>query len=194
MIELIVQLALSNLVVSVALAMLAHAVDRHGRYPAIAHALWVLVLLKVLTPPLVTLPLVPVGSATIPGGAPAFSTDSASALGGIAAWADIVDLVLPALLVTWVIGSAFVLAVSLLRIRRFDRLLRRTSHEAAADIQALAAAIATTLAPSQPADHPRHFRSALPADLVDGRPSPHRHPRGALRCRRRRRAGLGPGP
>lgn len=50
-------IVLSNLLVAALLAIPAWLVSRWGRRPALAHALWVLVLVKLVTPPLLRLPL-----------------------------------------------------------------------------------------------------------------------------------------
>ena len=50
-------IALSNAAAAIALALLAAAVGRFARRPAAAHALWVLVLLKLVTPPVWTVPI-----------------------------------------------------------------------------------------------------------------------------------------
>jgi beta-lactamase regulating signal transducer with metallopeptidase domain len=135
------ELAVSNLVLSTALAVLAHAVDRRDRYPAVAHVLWLLVLVKVLTPPILTLPL-------LPGAIPESATQGAAVDPGARATdllPGLTDQALPALLLAWAAGSALVLVISLLRIRRFDRLLRASSSEAPAGIRARAASIADEL-------------------------------------------------
>src|SRR5262249_20361945 len=48
---------LSNVVVAALLAVLAWCVDRVCRRPALTHALWLLVLIKLVTPPFVTVPM-----------------------------------------------------------------------------------------------------------------------------------------
>src|SRR4051812_38404526 len=48
---------LSNALMAAVLALPAAAVARLGRRPALAHALWLLVLLKLLTPPLIPIPV-----------------------------------------------------------------------------------------------------------------------------------------
>ena len=53
------ELTLSNVCVSAALALVAFAVHRGGRHPFLAHALWLGVLLKLVTPPVITVPLIP---------------------------------------------------------------------------------------------------------------------------------------
>jgi beta-lactamase regulating signal transducer with metallopeptidase domain len=56
-VDALVRLALTNTVVAVALAVLAVGLGRAVRRPALTHALWILVLLKLLTPAGVPLPL-----------------------------------------------------------------------------------------------------------------------------------------
>lgn len=53
----IVGWVLSNTLIGVVLGGLAYACDRFWKRPALSHALWVLVLVKLLTPPIVTLPI-----------------------------------------------------------------------------------------------------------------------------------------
>ena len=146
----LLQLAVSNALLSAALAGLAYAVHHRGRHPVLAHALWVVVLVKVVTPPLVILPLVPrPASVVVDSGPP-----TAASLGALAqalspgAPEMTAPLVVdgPALLVLlWALGSALVLAVSLLRVRRFEGLLRRTSTPAPPPIARLAQTLATSL-------------------------------------------------
>ncbi len=53
----VIEAMLGNAAVAVALALLALAVGRAGRWPAVRHAAWLLVLLKLVTPPLFPVPL-----------------------------------------------------------------------------------------------------------------------------------------
>src|SRR5262245_35056537 len=53
----LVTMGLTNAALAVPLAALALAVSRWSRRPALAHILWVLVLLKLLTPPMVEIPV-----------------------------------------------------------------------------------------------------------------------------------------
>ena len=48
---------LSNGVLATALALVAAVAGRLGRRPALTHGLWLLVLLKLVTPPLVSVPV-----------------------------------------------------------------------------------------------------------------------------------------
>ncbi|NQT12024.1 MAG: hypothetical protein HQ582_04715, partial [Planctomycetes bacterium] len=52
------EIALSNAVVASLLALVAIAVGRAGRRPALTHSLWLLVLLKLITPPIIPIPIV----------------------------------------------------------------------------------------------------------------------------------------
>src|SRR5438067_4544129 len=51
--------ALANLAVATLLAVLAVLAGRYSRRPALVHSLWLLVLLKLITPPLVPLRIIP---------------------------------------------------------------------------------------------------------------------------------------
>jgi len=56
-VETLLQTALSNALVASALALVAVAAGRFCRRPALVHGLWLLVLLKLVTPPLVPVPI-----------------------------------------------------------------------------------------------------------------------------------------
>jgi hypothetical protein len=131
MTSLLAQLAFSNLVLSALLAVLASLVHRRGRYPALAHALWVLVLLKVVTPPIVVLPLLPGPDQAVtgdPSGTPAIAAATGlsvwEALGGWLAGPGTSLLIL-----AWAIGSGLVPYLHA-PDRAFDRLVRGTSTQA----------------------------------------------------------------
>ncbi len=53
----LIEIGLTNAALATGLAVLAAAVERLGRRPALGHALWLLVLIKLITPPLVGLPV-----------------------------------------------------------------------------------------------------------------------------------------
>ena len=53
----VLELGLGNLIVAAALAVVAVAAGRWGGRPVLTHALWVLVLLKLVTPPVVNIPV-----------------------------------------------------------------------------------------------------------------------------------------
>ena len=51
------QVGISNALIAFPLALLAYFLGRYCRRPAVTHTLWVLVLVKLITPPLVSIPL-----------------------------------------------------------------------------------------------------------------------------------------
>ena len=55
--EALVHAMLSNALVATVLALPPLVLARFGRSPALVHSLWLVVLLKLVTPPLVTIPL-----------------------------------------------------------------------------------------------------------------------------------------
>jgi beta-lactamase regulating signal transducer with metallopeptidase domain len=132
----LVQLALSNLLVSAMIALVAYAVHRRGRYPVVAHLLWVLVLVKSVTPPILalTIPSVSVVGSSGP------LADAAANVGATAGPA--LDALVPGLLAVWAVGSIAVFVLSLGRIVRFDRLVRRTSAPAGPHLRWLAEDVA----------------------------------------------------
>lgn len=142
MTDLVAHVALGNLVMSALIAVPAWGVDRSGRSPSLAHALWVLVLIKVLTPPVLLLPIVPAAdpaTATLASAGLRTSSGLLDMLGGAA------EQALPLAIIAWAFGSAIVLTMSLLRIRRFDRLVRRSSASAPGTIRSLAADVASQI-------------------------------------------------
>ncbi len=152
MTDYLLQYAASNLLFSAALALLAYGVHRRGRYPALAHLLWVLVLVKVITPPLLVLP-VGLGSpaaeavdTSMTGAVGALGSTATAVIGsGSSASAWLIDHGGALLLVVWLVGSALVLVASSQRIRGFSHLLGHTSSVAPAEIQHAANGIAYEL-------------------------------------------------
>ena len=53
----LLEIALSNAIVVSVLAVIVFLVGRFARYPALCHGLWVLVLVKLVTPPILHVPL-----------------------------------------------------------------------------------------------------------------------------------------
>ncbi len=118
----------SNLAVSTALAATAWLVQKRARFATVAHLLWITALVKLVTPPLFRVPVL---------AAPADNAgDELLAPAVVDAGVDHVPAALAggwtmdAWTVTsfaWLLGSACVLAWSLWRVARFDKLLRRSS-------------------------------------------------------------------
>jgi beta-lactamase regulating signal transducer with metallopeptidase domain len=151
----LLRVGLGNAAAATALALVAWLVCRllRGRRPAIAHALWLLVLLKLITPPLWTLP-VPWPHPGQPIAAMHARTEPVSTLApslesdtGDASTADVnfshvvAPIPIPpapaptpayltpatTALLVWLAGSASCLALLVWRTYRFDRLLRRAA-------------------------------------------------------------------
>ncbi|MDH3283683.1 MAG: M56 family metallopeptidase [Acidobacteriota bacterium] len=167
MTDLLLQGAASNVLLALALAALAWGVQANGRRPALAHLLWLLVLVKLVTPPLFTVPLValpglspaPAETLALPAtsaalAAPGLGDGIAGKLLDVPAWASSPLTAVTGwwaasgkqqLLLLWFLGSACVLVVSLARVARFQSLLERASEPAPPDVQRLASDLARRL-------------------------------------------------
>lgn len=145
MTDALIGVGLSNLLLTAALGLLAFAVHRGGRYPALAHLLWVLTLAASVTPPLVTLsmPLPQVGAPAAAGAV----LSSAGSLGEVSTGAEPpLAAWLPSVLIAvWLSGSLMMLAASARRIARFGRLLRRSCRMAPPGVQRLTESVAYEL-------------------------------------------------
>lgn len=135
--QVLLETALSNAAASLLLALLAAAAARLGARPAVVHGLWLLVLLKLITPPLFQLDVVlPV---SVPAAIPAEPMRAPQLGNELAAYPDftpttplatapatgshalsIADLTL----MLWAAGALAVLALGLRQIRRFGRVAR----------------------------------------------------------------------
>ena len=123
------QLAFSNLCVSCVLALLACAVQGWGRFPHLTNVLWLLVLVKLCTPALFTVPLLPIG--TVGHGvadAALIATNAQDLAATPAPLAPIAQetatwSVGNLLLLAWAAGSVIAAFWSLNRLARFQRLL-----------------------------------------------------------------------
>ena len=168
MIEAVVELAFSNALLSAVLAMVAWIVHRHGRYPSIAHLLWVVVLIKAITPPLLILPAPWAGvNAVLPPSGSWSGGIGEAAVSGVSAPLPTVgisplDVGLAVFFVLWLAGSAAVLVASLRRIQHFGRLLRDSSMSAPPGLEIVAASVARELG----------LRSSPPIILTRARISP----------------------
>jgi beta-lactamase regulating signal transducer with metallopeptidase domain len=141
-VETLLHVGLSNALLATVLALLAALVGRCCRRPAVRHGLWLLVLVKLVTPPLFSVGLPwSAGPAPVEGPAPyeAIITSEPDAVpveeDGSAAEAHLASS--PAVLgppttvsgiavlgVVWLSGSLLWLAVAALRVSRFRHLLR----------------------------------------------------------------------
>ncbi|MFN3243829.1 MAG: M56 family metallopeptidase [Planctomycetota bacterium] len=122
-----------NLLVSAALAGCAWTAQTRLRRPMVAHLLWTLALVKLLTPPLFTLPIVPLPAEAASPTAdqlPVHVDAALPAMAEVEPLADAATWSLPGagtlLVCAWLLGSAVVLCWSLTRVATFQRLLRRS--------------------------------------------------------------------
>jgi len=163
MIDLLFRITLSNAGISLALAIVAVVVGKTLKRPALTHLLWLLVFVKLLTPSIVTIPII-----SIP-----WQTDNAAVViqdhsqldmagqreaaalqvGGTEKaaffsaenWSAVLNQVKPWFSLIWLLGSLFVLAWSLFRIFRFRRLLGKVIEVGGPELQAAAAKIGSRL-------------------------------------------------
>ena len=150
--NLLFQTGLSNACFALALAIVATVVGAKARRPQFAHMLWLLVLVKLLTPPIVTIPIsissTQADHVVALGDNREFDTDQQPAISETTVASSLLSHVAtmanhakPWLASIWVLGGAMVLARSLLRVYRFDRLLAAESDVAP---KALRAAVERT--------------------------------------------------
>jgi len=160
MTDFFLQIGLSNACFSLALAIVAMVVGARARRPHLAHLLWLLVFVKLLTPPVITIPIF-----TIPGQGetgiaindhsqpvPLDANTRESDVDGqpdASLSARIGSVVLNPgrewLPPIWLLGSVVVFAWSLVRFCRFIRLLAAESEIAPQELQTAAVEIARRL-------------------------------------------------
>ena len=152
MIDLLFRIVLSNVCVSLALAVLAIIVQKTLKRPSVAYLLWLMVFVKLVSPPLVTIPVF-----TIEGNVLSYSEQilansveiaaneqpQASPVSGFGAL--LLDRGKTWFMLFWLVGSVFALAWSLFQVCRFSRLLDMESKTAPRDLQSSAANIAKRL-------------------------------------------------
>ena len=159
--EALLHFVVGNLMVAVPLGLVALLVQRGQRFPALAHVLWLLVLVKLITPPLLNLPLVPIPKAissgttqtaeAFPFALPSLGEAKLQRLDKVEVDASEVDLAVPGTpesrwartvlvisLTIWLAGAAVVLIRSLVPIVRFHRLIRGASQTAGPSLQNMA--------------------------------------------------------
>ncbi len=154
------QIGLSNACFSLALAIVAMVAGAKAKRPHLAHALWLLVFVKLVTPPIVSIPIVTIPqqheataaiadnspTAPIVAGNRQFDIDgqsnaSLSARIGSLAIRHGKEWLPP----IWLLGSVVVFAWSMVRVSRFSRLLAAESEVAPQQLQTAAAKIARRL-------------------------------------------------
>ena len=169
----LLRIALSNVCVSLALAIVAVVVGATVKRPHLTNLLWLLVLVKLVTPPVVTIPVVTVPAEADtaiaaeaqapPPPLPASSlevdadprsdsqsgpwehADTEQAASPLSSIATVLQQAKPWLLSIWLLVSVAILACSSARIRDFGRLLAARSEVAPQHVQAAASSIADRL-------------------------------------------------
>ena len=151
MIDRLIPAGLSNTGFALLLALVALAVGTWARRPHLAHWLWLWVLIKLLTPPLVAIPVdfFPYSVETVSGTASRPAVENGATIahegflgaGALHLWRRAT----PWLVTGWLAGSALVLAVSFLRVWRFNRLLRAHREPPPRELLTTAASIARRL-------------------------------------------------
>ncbi|MHC5066889.1 MAG: hypothetical protein ACYTG5_23285, partial [Planctomycetota bacterium] len=143
--DLLLQFGLSNLIVSLLLALSAYLVQTKAKRPMLAHLLWLLVLVKLITPPVFNLNLIEWTASSTPEVMPFVGS---GALSMIPAGAPAIDWAAQSkfvLLLLWGLGSAVVFTISLARVFRFDRLMHQASKPAQGELQFIATELAGML-------------------------------------------------
>ena len=139
--ETLLRIALSNTIGAAVLALLAFCVSRFVRRPGICHALWLLVLLKLLAPPIWTIPVHLLEGRSAPMVAPdAYVSGPLAGTAKRAApdsnphhWFSSENAIRAAFIL-WLSGSACYALIAVTRLRRFRTILRYAAP-AGPDIQ-----------------------------------------------------------
>jgi len=153
MINFVFQMVVSNAAICLGLALIALIVGRTFKRPSITHMLWLLVLVKMLIPPVVSISTFPVPWMMATDSPAAFETDVQTVQ------KDIGNAFVPAsperddfgtaiqwkqlLFLAWLLGSGIVFAWSLSQVYRFHRLLKKESDSGDPEIYDMAAETAS---------------------------------------------------
>ncbi len=147
MVDVLLQIGIAKLLVSCVLAGLALVVQRRVGHPAFIHRFWLLVLVALLLPAVVAIPVLPgEGAAVVSVDGSALSSDAMAqvpantnigtrAEPGTPLSTRITDETKAGLVITWLLGTALLLAWTLLRVLRFRHWLVRTSQPAPPELR-----------------------------------------------------------
>ncbi len=158
MIDVLLQIGAAKLVVSAVLAGVAWVVQRRVEHPAVAHLLWLVVLVALLLPAVVAIPVLPgeIGAAAVVAEDATLAGDAAARSGRFAASNQldgrgvpfptrIANNAKPALVVVWLAVTALLFLWTLLRALRFRHWLARTSLPAPQELRDEVAEIGRSL-------------------------------------------------
>lgn len=145
MTDVILQIGASKLAISIGLAGVAWMATRRTGSPSLAHGLWLLPLAVLLVPPFVSVPVWSAGvDPVVPPAPVAISVPHAEPTPP--AWAILISWLgthgKETLVGLWLLGTASVLAWTLVRTLRFHRSIARASETAPRAVQRLAREIA----------------------------------------------------
>ena len=144
---LLLQIGATKLAVSLVLAGAVWIVHRHVARPAISYPLWLLVLVTLLVPAVVSVPVFPVEpveAGTVPA-VGAAGVVFAEAAAGPAAGPPLAAFLQPGLAILWFVGTAGVLGWTAVRTIRFRRTLKRAVRPAPSWLRLQAAAVGRDL-------------------------------------------------
>ena len=158
MIDQFFQIILSNVCISFILAIIAMVAGIILKRPAITHLLWLLVYIKLLTPPVFIVPAIPAQLLGTPIHSINTSVDKEPVMQSLEPKINneinnplLQNLSISSiqgrhlLLLVWLSGSMFVLIWSILQVCRFHRLLKRESETATQKVQSKAMEISIRL-------------------------------------------------
>ena len=152
--DFIIQMGLSNACFSVVLAILAMVVGTKSRRPHLAYMLWLLVFIKLVTPPILRIPVVSIpqvhDNTILIGNQSQNEQTSVIDTKSDGTWLARIRLELWKYAVTWFLlmwlaGSISVFTWTLLRVFKFNRLLLFESEAASEELQSATAKIASRL-------------------------------------------------
>ena len=162
-----VQTCISNVLLALLLAIVAVIVSRKSNWTGLAYLLWMLVLLKLVTPPLLSIPIpnmlavetTPAAIVDAPASTGLAVASGLEKVGDDSASVAVVNspainwnLVKSFLVALWLAGTVVSIVISLCRVTKFNRLLRSSSKPTAESVAREAAALAVDL---QLARHPQ---------------------------------------
>lgn len=158
MIDLFFQIVLNNICISLVLAIIAAVVGITLKHPTITHLLWLLVFVKLLTPPLLNISAIPTQWADEPTPSVHLNIDEQPVMQSAVFSESIGINNLPPetvpinpiqgkhlILILWALGSMAVLIWSTLQVYRFHRMLKKESETGSPGIQSTAKKIAASL-------------------------------------------------
>lgn len=147
MTELLLQVGATKLAVSVLLAGVVWVVHRRVGRPGVSYPMWLLVLVVLLVPAVVSLPVLPAEPepVVITQGIGSAQAVSAEGIPGPSLKLRFSAFAGPALVISWLLGTIGLAAWSLVRTARFRRILAKASTRASAQVQHEAAAIGRRL-------------------------------------------------